>query len=201
MGAMPRRSHAVVLRPEQLGALVSPVRQEILDVMATLGAVSLAELGAKLGRPSDGLYYHVRRLVRLGLVRSAGMRRNGKRDEELFRAVAPRFRIRHPSAPAQRARAVLPVVAAMLRLGIRDARRALADARTRVEGSDPEVLALRTTGWLSQSQLHRVHRQIFDLSRSTAQRGPGDRLYAVTILLTPLVQRDNTTGRRPRKDA
>ena len=166
--------------------------------MTRLGTVSLAELGAVLGRPADGLYYHVRALARLGLVRRTGSRKRGRHAEGLFRAVAPVFAIRYPDSPARRTRTVSPIVAAMLRLGIRDFRHALGDGQTRFEGPEREVWALRSTGWLSAPQLRRVNRLIGELSRSTAQRGPARRLYAVTVVLAPLVQRNNTTGRRPR---
>jgi hypothetical protein len=188
----------VVSGPDRLRALVSPARQEVLEVMTRMGAVSLAELGAVLGRPADGLYYHVRALERLGLVVLAGTRRKGRHGEALFRAAAAEFVIRYPSTPAGRGRTVTPVVTAMLRLGIRDFRRALADGRVRFDGPDREVWAVRTTGWLSASQLRRVNRLIRELARSTAQRGPARRLYAATVVLAPLVQRNNTTGRRPR---
>src|SRR5215831_3438631 len=194
---MPRT--LVVSRPDHLRALVSPARQEVLDVMTRLGDVSLAELGAVLGRPADGLYYHVRALERLGLVKRAGARRKVRHAEALFRAAAPVFAIRYPAEPGRRARSVTPIVAAMLRLGIRDFRRALGDGQTRFEGPEREVWALRTTGWLSASQLRRVNRLIRELSESTAQRGPARRLYAVTAVLAPLVHRDSTTGRRARK--
>jgi len=189
----------VVSRPDHLRALVSPARQEVLDVMTRLGDVSLAELGAVLGRPADGLYYHVRALERLGLVERAGARRKPRHEEALYRAAAPVFAIRYPSDPARRARAVTPIAAAMMRLSIRDFRRALGDGQTRFEGAEREVWALRTTGWLSAQQLRRVNRLIRALSESTAQRGPARRLYAVTVVLAPLVHRNNTTGRRARK--
>ena len=47
---------AIVSRLDQMRVLASPVRQEMLDALTRMGAVSLAELGAVLGRPADGLY-------------------------------------------------------------------------------------------------------------------------------------------------
>ncbi|HET7251814.1 MAG TPA: helix-turn-helix domain-containing protein [Gemmatimonadales bacterium] len=197
---MRKRGMHVITRPEQLRALVSPVRQELLDVMARMGTVSIAEVAAVLGRPADGLYYHVRALQRVGLVEAAGTRRGGVREEALFRAKAGQFAIRYPQAIAGR-RAMTAIVGAMLRLGARDFARALARGDVRVEGPQREVWALRTTGWLTPARLRDVNRHIAALSAAATQAGPAGRLYAVTILLTPLVHRDNKTGRRPRKQA
>src|SRR5215831_13517183 len=99
--ALQRVSH-----PRQVAALVSPVRQELLDVLARVDAVSLAELGALLGRPADGLYYHVRALRRVGLVESMGTRRVRGRKEELFRAAASQFALRYAPTPARHASAL-----------------------------------------------------------------------------------------------
>ncbi len=49
--------------------LSSPVRQEIVDTLATLGGeAGVASLADQLGLPADGLYYHLRALVAGGLV-------------------------------------------------------------------------------------------------------------------------------------
>src|SRR5258708_35134832 len=103
---MRRRAMHWISRPAQCSALLSPVRQELLDVLARVDAVSLAELGALLGRPSDGLYYHVRMLERTGLVRSAGKRIVNGRPEALYRAVASQFALRYAPDPARHAAAV-----------------------------------------------------------------------------------------------
>ncbi|HET9620627.1 MAG TPA: helix-turn-helix domain-containing protein, partial [Kofleriaceae bacterium] len=49
-----------IVEPRAIAALASPVRQEILDTVEALGGTAtIAELAAQLGRPADGLYYHV----------------------------------------------------------------------------------------------------------------------------------------------
>jgi predicted transcriptional regulator len=41
-----------IRKPEELRALVSPVRQEIIDVLSSRGAMSIAEFAAAIGRPA-----------------------------------------------------------------------------------------------------------------------------------------------------
>src|SRR5262245_19633178 len=137
-----------ISRPAELSALRSPVRQELLDVLARVDAASLAEVGALLGRPSDALYYHVRILARAGLVRAAGRRIVSGRPEVLYRAVASQFAVRYAPAPARQAATVNGIVAAMLRLGARDFRRALGREGVRLVGQSRDLWALRTAGWL-----------------------------------------------------
>ncbi len=188
---------APIQRLEQMRVLASPVRQELLDVLARMGTVSLTEVGAVLGRPPDGLYYHVRLLCRAGLVRPAGSRRRGRRSEALYRASASEFAIRYAAAPGARARQLKAIVGSMLRLGIRDFRRALDQRGVRLEGADRELWALRTTGWLLPGQLRAVNRMISRLARTAARTASSGRLYGVTVLLTPLAR--ERVRRRPKK--
>lgn len=167
-------------------------------MLARMGTVSVAELAAVLGRPADGLYYHLRVLQRAGLVEAAGSRGRGGRNEALVRAAAAQFAIRYPAAPGRRG-AVTSIVRAMLRIGARDFARAIVRPDVRVDGPARELWALRTTAWLSPAQVRQVNRLMLELSRSGTRTAPRGRLYAVTVLLAPLTHRDPRTGRRPRR--
>src|SRR5437763_17089909 len=123
---MPNQPHVMISRPEQLRALISPVRQEIVDVLSRMGTASLAEIAAVLGRPADGLYYHVRLLVRVGLVFPAGSRKHGGRPEELDESIAAQLALAYQTSRKGHIHAVTSIVYSLLRLGTRDFRRAAA---------------------------------------------------------------------------
>lgn len=84
--------------------LASSARMEIVDALeASTGALSVAALAARLGRPADGLYYHLRQLVAAGLVREqadAGVRTyriatlRGKGLRLRYQPGRPRMRVR-----------------------------------------------------------------------------------------------------------
>ena len=174
----------------------------MVDVMSRWGRpVSLARVAAMLGRPADGLYYHARLLERSGLLRSASPHKSNGRTEALYEAVAPQFKLRYSKGASPASRAVVSIVTSMLRLGIRDFRRALGSGKAKLDGPDRDLWALRQTGWLRPDQLRRVNRLIQSLADETARAEPRGRLYAVTVLLAPLDHRSNRTGRRPRKRA
>ena len=118
----------------QLKALVSPVRQELIDLLARTGPASAAELGKLIRRPADGLYYHLRALQRAGLVSSAGRRVRSGRHEALFHSTHREPALRHDPSPGGNSPAVTAIVATMLRLGIRDFWKAFLEA-----ASDPVV--------------------------------------------------------------
>ena len=132
---------------KQFAALASSARQEIVDVLSQMGTVSASELASVLGRPADAVYYHLRVLKRVDLVLHAGYRNQGRRREELFRTVSPDVRLQYETGSGGNVREVTAIVGSMLRLGIRDFRRAFQSGNSRVSGSRRELWALRTTGW------------------------------------------------------
>jgi DNA-binding transcriptional ArsR family regulator len=184
----------VVRTKKQLAALVSGARQEIVDVLSQMGTVSVAELAAALGRPRDAIYYHLRVLKRAGLVMHAGDRGHGRRREELFCTVSPDLRLAYRVGGGGNAPAITAIVGSMLRLGTRDFRRAFQTGDVNVSGSGRELWALRTTGWLKPEEMVRVNQSIESLAHAVSKpRGKG-RLYAITVLLTPLDHRARRNG-------
>ena len=186
---MTRQSRTPITRKSQLSALASPGRQEILDVLARTGPAAAAEVARFLGRAPDGLYYHLRSLERVGLVAREGAHLHRGRSEALYRTVHAEPALRHDPSPRGNTSGVAAIVAAMLRLGIRDFRRAAADHSVRTFGPRRELWALRAIGWLSPADLEVVNRRIVALRGAVARRRPDARLFGITILLTPLDHR------------
>jgi DNA-binding transcriptional ArsR family regulator len=202
---MEKRSKGHVIRSTaQLRALASAPRQEIVDVLSRMGAVTVAELAATLGRPADALYYHLRVLVRVGLVFSVEPGNKKGRREASFRTVAPELHLEYSSTDQSRVRSTSAIVSSMLRLGIRDFRRSLAAGTAQLAGPRRELWALRATGWLTPDEIEQVNGKMQSLRDAVWKPKGKGRLYGITILLTPLDQRARksrkaTTKKKRRK--
>lgn len=183
-----------ISRANQLRALASPVRQEIVDVLARLPGASVAALAAALGRPADALYYHLRELGRVGLVLPSGRGRGQRRSEALYRTVAPELSAVYDPGSPSNVKNVSRAIASMLRLGTRDFRSALSSRDVAVSGPRRELWASRETGWLDAGRIARLNRLLREIARilQASHARPGKRLFAVTYLLVPL-------DRRPRR--
>ena len=184
------QNNYIIREKRQMRALAASTRQEIVDVLPRLGTVSVAELAAALGRPADSLYYHLRMLTRVGLVLSTGNRTVNGRTEALFRAVAPELSLEYKLGKQGNGNEVNAIIASMLRLGTRDFRRSFRAGEATVSGPERELWALRKTGWLSLEQIADVNRHIHKLMEIAACSGTGEKLYALTVLLTPLERKN-----------
>ena len=192
----------LVRSTRQLATLAAAARQEIVDVLAQMGTVSVAELASALGRPADALYFHLRALTRVGLVRKAGSRPRPGGREALYCTVRPELRLHYEPRSAANRQAVTAIVASMLRLTSRDFEGSFQQGEVVVSGAQRELWAWRRVGRLSPAQVARLNRRVQDLADViSAPRGHG-RLYAVTVIITPLDHRNNVDGsttREPRK--
>ena len=75
----------------QLRALAVPSCAEVFRALVRLGPASVREIAEGLGRPADGLYYHIRRLRKVELIREAGRRPTATRPELLYEVVSSRI--------------------------------------------------------------------------------------------------------------
>jgi DNA-binding transcriptional ArsR family regulator len=193
------RPPAVIDSLRQLRALISPARQDLIDTLHALGQASIAELAERLGRPADGLYYHVRALVAAGLVVEIGQRPAGRRDERLYSSLAPdrRLELRYRPTHAASATALRRLVGSMLRTAEREFRTGLARPGVVVQGRQRELWAARSRGWLSPAELERVNTLLTELGE-LLMRGPSSsrkQLFNLTWLLAPADPRPARRGR------
>jgi DNA-binding transcriptional ArsR family regulator len=75
--------------PAVLAALYDPLRYRLFRLLET--PRSVAELAADVDMPANRLYYHLRRLVDVGLVRQVDARANGRHTERIYGRAAERL--------------------------------------------------------------------------------------------------------------
>jgi DNA-binding transcriptional ArsR family regulator len=204
----PRRGK--IRDPRQIRALASAVRQEIVDTAQALGPCAVADLARELGRAPDALYYHVRALLRVGLLVEAGARGAGRRREALYATPSPGrgMALVYDLDDPENAAAVTAVVAGMLRATGRNFAAAYRAGRERrpgaavVSGRRRNLWAARVEGWLDEEDLGEVNelldrlRRLFERPRGAGAAGRSRRLHAFTFVIAPLTARPRARPRR-----
>ena len=198
MGRGPE-ARALIEGVPQLRGLRSPLRQEIVDALQAEGPCSIAELAGRLERSPDSLYYHVRALLRLGLLTE----RNGLRAAPGLVVDVPvrPMRIRYRLGDRAQSLALGDLVGAMLRLAGRDFRAGQASPRAVSEGPRRNLWASRCKARLAPAQLAELTRLLGRVNRLLTPRagataGEDSELVALTFVLTPVA-----AGRRGRRRA
>lgn len=175
--------------PRQLSALASPLRQEIVDAASAAGgAVSIAELAEQLGRPADRLYFHVRALVRVGLLVADGERKEGRHVATLYRLPAEEVRLKYVPRDKRNVKSVTAVVDGVLRLARRDFRRRMESGCAVVEGAERDTWGGRIKGWLDagqQARLIGLLGEVHGLMRE-GRRREGAKAVAFTFVCVPV---------------
>jgi len=197
---MAHKRSAVVENAREIGLLASPARIEIVDTLEALGtAVTVAELAARLGRPADGLYYHLRQLAAGGLIEQHDDS-DGRRYRTRTRG-GDRLRLRYRPGAGANARAVRDVAGSMLRVAERDFARALADPDTVVEGPQRELWVSRGKGWVTAAELAEINRLLGRL-RDLLQRPRANqdgKLITISWVLAPLEPKPARRGGKRRR--
>lgn len=181
--------------PALIDLLASGPRQEIVDTLAATGPSSIADLAVELAVPADTLYFHVRKLIKAGLVTECGTRQTEGRDAALY-AVPSALQLGYdPENPAN-VHAVTRAAAAMLRLAGRDFATGFRVGEPVVQGSERNLWSGRQKLWLTDEELvelNAVLARLLDPGRF--RRRPGARhLCSLTVVLAPLDARPPRRG-------
>ncbi len=174
--------------PEQIECLTSPVRQEIVDSLAASGPASIGELARELGLSADSLYYHVRKLLRVGLIAEEGLRRTRRREEAVYGLVKGPLSLRYEPSDPVRTRMICRLASTMLRVAAKDFESGFAVEKASTEGEERNLWCARFKAWLSAEQVHEVNRLLNRLLTIFETRGDrdGTQLCTLTWALSPV---------------
>ena len=92
LSRMPRLPIHHITTPKAWAVYIAPARLELVESMRMIAPCSIAELAAAIDRPADTLYRHIEKLQKIGVVVEAGVRRTGRRFEQVFDLAGDDFR-------------------------------------------------------------------------------------------------------------
>ena len=191
-------SRELVLRPEAMAQVFKPARIEICESLQVAGPATIATLAERLGRPADSLYYHVRKLIEIGVVEQteavAGAGAPG-RNGAVYGMTAKWVTMKLDAGSRKSREVWGNGAAAVLRLAQRDVRAALDSGEARTEGVRRNLWLRRLKVRLDDRELKEINahlNRIEEILRgcavNTTENTKG-RHYAVTMVMTPLEER------------
>jgi DNA-binding transcriptional ArsR family regulator len=176
-----------VMRRDQLNAVTSAIRHDILDHLVARGPLSVHDLALSLHRKPTAIYSHLQRLLKVELVVAIRVSRKRGRPTLLFRPVAPLIRLaRAPNNP--RNRPVLARIAkTMSSQAATDYGKAFQHMDWVIDGPARNHWVFRCMTAPSPQRLAKINKLLDQLTRLvwTPDPKPG-RLMSVTWLLSPV---------------
>ena len=179
-----------IRRLDQLQALESPMRQRIVATLEDRGPSTVAEIAEDMGRIPESLYYHVRMLVDVELLVVCDQRGAGRRQEAVYRSVAPVLRLDYENRDDDWNRGLERAASAYLRAAGRQYAEALTSPEVRRSGDRREVRVMQINVRLGEEALAEVHRrmdELHDYCVDEHRKGEGT-FYSLTALLTRVMR-------------
>ena len=154
---------------------------DLYEAIQERGQASVIELAESLDKTVHSLYYHLRKLERVKLVRIAGFQRVGKKDQAIYEPVSRRLTIDRDNADPAYRQSLIKAVHLTLRKAEREhrqARQALAP--------DERFGILRLQANLSSEDAGRLREKLAELGNWIRRRS-NPKLHGETLAVTCLV--------------
>lgn len=167
-----------------MDCLVSPTRVDLYEAIQKQGKASVAELAQILNKTVHSLYYHLRQLERVKLIRVAGYQRVGKKDEAVYETLSRRLTIDRDNTDPTYRESLIKAIRIMLRKAEREHREARESNL-----ADESFGVLRVQASLSPDDAARLRQKLVDLGSWIRRRSNSDNqgeTIAVTGLIVPL---------------
>jgi DNA-binding transcriptional ArsR family regulator len=195
----PKFDARAIRHPAHIRLLSSPVRHELADTLASLGGeATVATLAEQLGRPADGLYYHLQLLVDGGLVHE----RQGNSGERIFTLAGggqTPLRLSYDLASDEACQAMASYVKGLLQVAESDFLAGLKLGAIEVQGRRRRLWAARNKGWVSPAELEEANALLERLCELLSHPRDASRVLPMSLAFvlapTTIRQRRRTSER------
>ncbi|MGH7244051.1 MAG: winged helix-turn-helix domain-containing protein [Phycisphaerales bacterium] len=172
-----------IAKPAAARALGSATRQEIVDVLSSAGPCTVVRLADLLGRRPDALYFHLRALERVGLVRQQTTSTDANTGA-IYELPGPAVQLDYTAAPRA---ALTRVVRNALKLSLREFERECLAERSIGRDGRRILWGGRVMGWVNDHELSQINSLIESLHSvlRKGRPGPDRRAISLGFLLAP----------------
>ncbi len=189
----------VVRSHQQLLALASPGREDIIDAVTVLGPCGVTEIAKFVGRSRHALYYHVKAMRDLGLLVETQVEGKGVKPTAHYDLPGRPFLVRYDLSTPKSRRAVIAIGRARFRSGQWGFVRACSSPGAVVEGPRRNLWVAHWKGWLTVRDLEKANRLLAELvdvftpsvDDTKKERSP----YELTFAVAPVI-RANARAKR-----
>lgn len=177
-----------IVRPEQLRAMVSPRRGEIMDVVT--GPMSVKEIAEAIGVAPSSLYYHIEHLCSVGLLREAGVRQTVSKPEQLYDLPARRMRFLKALQEPRNKRVLNALAGSICKQATRDFTRGANAPHRKTSGARRNTRFGRLVGRPDAEAMEQINFHLDAITEVLAQSAAGDgERVAFSWVMSPVATR------------
>ncbi len=188
MSKKPRKQNVLNIRhPEQIRAIRSPERIRILEAMTEHGSLTVKQLGDIMGRVPQALYYHVKELVKVGILVEDCVVKSKRRPEKRYRLKAPKLKLDVHNNSDEIKSEIASIASSLLRSAERNYRESITEHEPVLSGRNRNFASLRFQMKLSPAQIRELNTRLSELETFMNELEPTDSAeeYVVTVVLSP----------------
>ncbi len=175
-----------VVKPAQLKAVVSPVRGTIYSMAAAFGPLSVREIAELIGAAPSSLYFHIERLMSVGLLVEAGARQLAKKPEQLYDVPHRRMRMTEAIKDPRNDPYLKAIVGSICKQANRDYTRGRGASHCRVSGASRNLRFARLVGRPDSATLAKVNEHLEAINELLAESAEGDAgVVSFSFVLAP----------------
>lgn len=176
-----------IVRPDQLEAVVSTRRHDIMDRITAFGPLSVRELAESIGVAPSSLYYHVEHLLSVGLIVEAGVRKTVAKPEKLYAAHSRRMRMSEALQDPKNEQVLKSLVGSICKQSQRDFARGFEAPHRSTSGPLRNTRFARLVCRPDAKTLEQINAHLDAVAELVTQAADGDgERVAFTWIATPL---------------
>ena len=153
-----------VLKRDQVQALASAMRMDMVDHLASAGPQSIKSLAADLGVKPSALYHHINKLLSVGLILEAGTQVENRKSEKLYRTPSPRMRLKRALDETALNTEVNKVADALARQANRDFHNGRGTKAARTDGPGRNLGFYRAMNRPSPENLEKINQKLDEIA-------------------------------------
>lgn len=178
---MKRPKQHVIQDLAQLEAICAPLRQELVSAAEELEEFTVKDLAERLGRPATTIYYHLSKLVEVGLVLEAGSRTAHTKHETLFALVAKQVFIDRENRDPAYLAVLAKTARSVFSLADRTFQRALNSPSARLAGPGANLQLRQRSARLSKPDLRRLAAMLAEVEAFLKERNDPDQQHSFLV--------------------
>ncbi len=153
-------------RIDQINAIKSQVRQQIMEFLVHQEKCTAKLIAEYINCPHDGIYYHLKALEKVNLIRSREVKKNGVVVDRTFELCnkGNRLIVKYKPNNSENVKAIKELASSISKSAIKDFNDGFFHENVKCEGELRNLWTFRARGWLNDDDMKALNLYLWKIS-------------------------------------